>query len=265
MTDQPTVPNPAPEAPPIPIFEFLERVIPYLFALLAILLVWAVISLIRSSLARQRARNLPRHEQLKNRVEFLTEASRIAKGSVGKPVRLKLLSKNLRVPIAQIQEARAYLEDKGLVKAHSPEIAAWSVIAGPQVTVTSKGIDELDAARQAPERPTTYLAPLTIMGNVTGGQIVNASPSSNPTNISGSQVSAFTQQFSDAMREDPLPPEDERVARAYLSVIEAQLFSGRPDQEAIRQAGKSLRAISEGVVSSAVWAAVTAMAQRLGL
>ncbi len=262
MTEEPGLPDPSPTVPPIPILQFFDRLWPFLFALAGILLLLALTTLVRSWLGQRRARDIPESQKEQNRVRFMVEAGALAKGSVRQPVRLKTLSKRLQLPPQVVYETRDYLQDKGLIKPHMPAIAAWSVAAGPQVTVTSIGFDQLDAARREPERRTTYLAPLTILGPVTNSVIMNASPQSQQSYISDSNVSHFTQQFTQALEKDPLPADADRLARAWLAVIEAQRSSNQPNQEVIAQAGKSLRAIAEGVASSAVWEAITALAEK---
>jgi hypothetical protein len=77
-------------------------------------------------------------------------------------------------------------------------------------------------------------------------------------------IERFVLSYIDAMARAPLPGTAPRRATAQVTVIKLELEEERPDEDVIRQAGRTLRTIAEGAAGSAVWAGIATVALQLG-
>jgi len=250
------------------------------YVLLALLLVWAAVEAVlglRSAAAKRRARALPTDQKEKNRLLFMHEAFRLAGGSVGNPVRMKKLRRRLSWGKAVLYDTRDFLESKGLIK---PDLSMqgqgeyWELLEGwtlgPRATLTAAGVEQVEKALKDPEKATTYFPPASV---VFQGPVVNSPFQVNPRNspqvveyddgLSLDAVAQFLSMYRDGMQRSPLPEATAMRAEAQLEVMGVELDQNRPDEEVLRQAGRTLRGIAEGAAGSAIWAGIGALAANI--
>jgi len=178
-----------------------------------------------------------------------------------------LYEHSLRLQDGQIQEVSAG-EMQGAVGISAPErsqiedyLAKRGLIElvsmGPTMAITITGIDYVEAALTAPERPTQYFPPaatliMNVSGGIHGSQVLQGSHASSPqltVGASADVVSALLALVGDIRTEigGRSMTADRQEAEADLVTIEAQARSPKPKWTVIREALVSTRSVVEGI------------------
>jgi hypothetical protein len=156
-----------------------------------------------------------------------------------------------------------YLEKEGLV-----ELTGY----GPQVGITHAGVVEVEYALEHPGQSTEHFLPhsvVVVQGGMYGGQIQAGTIASNQEQhleLSHrlDDVGEFARAIREALSEGlQLSDDDRAVVESELRTVEAQLSSPKPNLGALREALRSLRAITEGVAATGVFVGLVELARHL--
>jgi len=175
------------------------------------------------------------------------------------PIFVGDLSPQTGLDAAELEAGWRYLRDKGFIDTFS--------LAG-SARINATGTDQVERAARAPGAPlagfptinnntvhnvthieTAINSPVT-QGGHHARQTVNASYANNER----AELERLVAAFAEHLPELALVPADHRKASVQLQTIQAQL-SDEPDPVIVRQAGKTLRNITEGAIGSLLAAA----------
>lgn len=142
------------------------------------------------------------------------------------------LVKDLELTEEQFRELEGYLIAEELVRSSD-----W----GGGISITHRGVVEVEQSLQRPERPTEHFPPSTtvlqIFGPVTGSNIAQGSPHATQTLTYTAEereaLSMALQRAKALLGQGLLADEDEQVLRADLQTAEVQLASPRPSRATI--------------------------------
>ena len=144
-----------------------------------------------------------------------------------------------------------YLNEEGLL--HFP-------VFGTQVSITHAGVVELERSREKPDAPTEHFAPFNVIvigGDVTGGQIMNASPAASQSQSwASSAVEAAVRETRAAMIGSDLAAVDRQALETRLNAVQAELALPEPAEGVVRESLRSVRAIGENLVANGIWASL---------
>ncbi len=135
---------------------------------------------------------------------------------------------------AQVRELVGYLVDEQLVKRSD---------MGGNVSITHKGVVEVEQARSQPERPTEHFPPAAqviniIHSTVTGSAVAlgsaGATQTVSYTTEQRQDLAAVLQQIRGLLDRDVLDEDDAAVVRADVDAVEAQLASPRPNAAVVQ-------------------------------
>lgn len=151
------------------------------------------------------------------------------------------------------EEAEAtadYLSGEGLLE--------WGM--GNQVSITHRGVVEVEEALSHPSRPTEHFAPLNIVfvgGSVVGSQVqTGTSGSSQTQDFAISQreaIDRFVTKFRSVLDREDFPDEVRSEAEAYVGTVGSQLELREPNEAILRESLRSLRAIAENLAASGLF------------
>lgn len=174
---------------------------------------------------------LPVEEKRKLRFGFMKALYDATDGSSVETVEMFALGEALGWDRGRVSNVVEYLEGEGLVE---------YVDLGGGISITHRGVVEVEQALTEPAQPTEHFPPVSIIsvGMMVGSQISQASPGS-------SQVIDIIPQLDDVvtllreLREVVLPAvdfaeEDQSEFAAELGTVEQQLRSSRPKADFIR-------------------------------
>jgi hypothetical protein len=191
------------------------------------------------------------------------------------PVFVMTLQDSTGLSEAEIQAAWRYLRDRGLVETFSiPNTAR----------INANGIDAIESATHAPDRPSANFPSVTynyVNNTLHVGTAVNsplqqggAASSQNVTITYEAADLSDLRRVLDHLAENmaalKLGEVEARKARAQIATLQAQLDSD-PDPIIVRQAGKTLRNVTEGAIAGliaagiqpALWSAAATLFARL--
>ncbi|MGD0519829.1 MAG: hypothetical protein ABSA48_01115 [Terracidiphilus sp.] len=163
------------------------------------------------------------------------------------------------------EESRAawrYLRDKGLIQTFNLEYAA---------RINGRGVDAIENAQNHPNQPTSGF-PLVTYNNVYNtinvGHMVSSSVQQAGAHADQNQTIAYSSQedrsnlerliveLTNHLNELNIDAYQKQKAEAQIATIKAQLTDDEPDPVIIKQAGRTLRNITEGAIGSLVATAV---------
>ena len=189
------------------------------------------------------------------------------------PVFLNMLNSGLSEP--ESQAAWRYLKDRGLIDTFSVPYTA---------RINAAGVDAIEGAKRRPDQPSTNFP--SVSYNIVNNTMNVGTMSNSPVQQSGvnsTQTQTVTynpQDLADLNRlvieltshlvELTLDAAQRRKAEAQIATLKAQL-TDEPDPVIIKQAGRTLRNITEGAIGSllaaaaqpTVWIGVNELMQRL--
>ena len=163
------------------------------------------------------------------------------------------------------EESRAawrYLRDKGLIQTFNLEYAA---------RINGHGVDAIENAQNHPNQPTAGFPSVTYnnvyntvhIGSMVGSSVQQAGARANQkqTIAYGSQeersnLERLIVELTTHLNELNIDANQKQKAGAQIATIKAQLTDDEPDPVIIKQAGRTLRNITEGAIASLVATAV---------
>jgi hypothetical protein len=149
-----------------------------------------------------------------------------------------------------------YFEGKGL-------ISDFGLLGARAVSITERGVDAVEAALSNPEKPTAFLPPFRDMIVVGGGaQNVQIQQGTRGSTQRGefddggiAELSTFVQTLKGRLGILGLDPDGFAIAQASVDTAEIQSRSPRPNGTIIRECGRTLRSLVEGIAGNvaAAW------------
>ncbi len=161
----------------------------------------------------------------------------------------------------EFQSIARYLKGEGLIET----IAVESGTIAIGVSLTHKGVHEVEEARSRPDKPTEHFPPANNISvqYMIGSQIQQGSPGATQSLTVASQggiegLEAFINSLKQSVDHLELDEEQRAELEADIQTIEAQIASPKPKQEVLRPGLESIRRILEGSASAAVASPLTA-------
>ena len=162
---------------------------------------------------------------------------------------------------ADAEAAWRYLEDRALIDTFGVPYTA---------RISGKGVDAIEDAKRRPDQPSANFPSVTynIVNNTVNVGTMNHSPmqqggvhSTQHQTVTYGQtdladLNRLVAELTTHLDELPLQPAQRRKAGAQIETLKAQL-SDEPDAVIIRQAGRTLRNITEGAIGSLAASAAT--------
>jgi hypothetical protein len=189
----------------------------------------------------------------------LLQALYDATRSQTEPVFLNMLDTGLAQ--ADAEAAWRYLKDRALIDTFSVPYTA---------RINASGVDAIEGAKRRPDQPSANFP--SVSYNIVNNTVNVATMSHSPVQQGGvhstqtQTVSYSPNDLADLNRlvaeltvhldELPLEPAQRRKAAAQIATLQAQL-GDEPDPVIIKQAGRTLRNITEGAIGSLLATAVT--------
>jgi hypothetical protein len=159
----------------------------------------------------------------------------------------------LEMPTAEITNAAKYLEGEGLIK------AIWTLGGSPPaVSITHRGIREVEESRAAPTRPTQHFTPyvnvITIHGDVTDSIVQAGSQNTAVGTFNESEISALTDLVAALQPAfESFPDSTERAeALSEVATIRAQLSSPKPKRAIVRASLVTLYALGTSATGTLI-------------
>ncbi len=198
------------------------------------------------------------------RLRFMNELYDIVDGADFQPVTTNEVAQKLGLDTLprpgdreEVLKIARYLEGEGLIK--------LSGAGGNVVTLTHRGVCEVEEARGEPDEPTEHFAPISVVyaGTITNSPIQQGSPGATQSltvvNQSGLQeLETFLQSLKQSVDQLELDEDQRAELEADIQTVEAQIASPKPKQEVVRPGLESIRRILEGSASAAVASPLTA-------
>lgn len=161
---------------------------------------------------------------------------------------------------SEIVDVVKYLEGEYLVN------PLWTIGGLPAVSLTHSGVREIEDAITRPSQPTEHFLPMinitNILGNVTGSQIQQGSPSAAQTGTfmltddHRAQLLRFVTTAREVVPSLQLAPAAESEVTEDLTTLEREARRPQPRLTVLREVGRSVRAVVEnaagGVAASGV-------------
>jgi hypothetical protein len=163
------------------------------------------------------------------------------------------------------EESRAawrYLREKGLIQTFNLEYAA---------RINGNGVDAIENAQKHPNQPTSGFPSVTynnVYNTVHVGSMVGSSVQQGGARANQEQTLAYRSSEEQSrlehliaeltihLNELDIEGNHRQKAEAQIATIRAQLIDDEPDPVTIKQAGRTLRNITEGAIASLVATAV---------
>jgi hypothetical protein len=194
-----------------------------------------------------------------NRYRFLRGMYDATGGSSAAFVNMWELGGELGLSREDTNDAESYLQDEGLVKA---------MTLGGGISITHRGIQEVESSIQRPNRPTAHFSTEVINHYTTtyNGPVINQSGTHNVANVvhnvgvTGSQVAALVSEIRQLVA--GLQPEQRQDALDMVQVIEAEAQSPAPRKGMLRTALKGLTELAKDAAALAV--PLASLAQAIG-
>jgi hypothetical protein len=176
------------------------------------------------------------------------------------PVLVFELGKETGLADEESRSAWRYLKDQGLIQTFGVLYTA---------RINAAGIDAIENARQDPDHPSPAFPSATYnivnntvhIGTANNSPVQQAGASSSQSQVvtygasEKAELVDFIDQFKQYLDDLNLSEPDSKRAKAQLATIDAQL-SDEPDPVIVKQAGKTLRNITEGAIGSLIAAGV---------
>jgi hypothetical protein len=141
---------------------------------------------------------------------------------------------------AEAERVFFYLKNAGLLE---------FLTFGPNIAITKAGIDAVEEAIAAPDRPTEHFGPIHLLyvaGNISGSQVQQGSHHSSQAMTTTTQTREALSEILPEIRAmlGTLRPNDQR-SLSDLATVEAELQSPAPRSGIVREFLHSLRAVLE--------------------
>jgi hypothetical protein len=195
-----------------------------------------------------------------------TKAFRLLKGIYDRtrdkasPIFVAELAAEVGLTKSESEAAWRYLRDRRLIETFNLDYTA---------RINATGIDAIEQAKSHPDRPIRAFPSVThnIVNNTTNiGTAINSPIQQAGAQSTQNQIVSYSVQectdlarlvseFTGHLDELHLDPTSIRKVKAQLATLEAQL-KDEPDPVIIRQAGRTLRNITEGAIAGLIAAAV---------
>ena len=201
------------------------------------------------------------------RTQFMNELYDIVDGADFEPVDAGRVAKRLGLdnsrPEDQTESLKItrYLEGEGLVKLTA---------RGNVVSLTHRGVREVEQARDQPEAPTKHFAPINLVyaETITNSAIQQGSPGATQsltvtTQSNLQELRNFLRSVRDSMDQLGLDEERQAELEADVATLEAQVASPRPKDEVIKPGLQSIGRVLEGAVAGATGSSLFEAAQTL--
>jgi hypothetical protein len=196
-------------------------------------------------------------ERIVLRTRFMDALYDIVQGSLDVPIHASQVADRLGLdfPIndehqREIVNVVNYLSEKRLVKRIGTGAAG--------VMLTQTGVDEVEEARNHPNRPTSHLAAISLVyaETITRSAIQQGSPEAtqaltiiNQSNLQ--ELETFLHPLKQSVDQLELSNEQQAELEAEIQTLEAQAASPKPKREVTKPALQSLGRILEGAASGA--------------
>jgi hypothetical protein len=169
---------------------------------------------------------------------------------------------NIRLTDEESRAAWRYLRDKGLIQTFSLDYAA---------RINGRGVDAIENAQNHPNQPTSGFPLVTynnVYNTVNVEHMVSSSIQQAGAHADQNQTVAYSSQeersnlerliveLSAHLNELNIDAYQKQKAAAQIATIKAQLTDDEPDPVIVKQAGRTLRNITEGAIGSLVASAV---------
>lgn len=161
----------------------------------------------------------------------------------------------------KFQSIARYLKGEGLIEPRAVE--SGTIVIG--VSLTHKGVREVEEARSEPDQPTEHFAPINVVyaGTITNSPIQQGSPGATQSlhileqnNLQ--QLKAFLQSLKESVDHLGLSNDERAEIEADIQTVEVQITSPKPKQEVVKPGLSSIRRILEGSASAAIASPLTA-------
>lgn len=159
---------------------------------------------------------------------------------------------------AEVDRITDFLEGEGLIS-HAG--------LGGEISITHRGIVEVEAALSKPDEPTTYFPAVNYIhvGQMIASQIQQGTDRSNQTlTYSNDDIAAILRFVSEVrirLPELQLSDEFSAIMDSDIATIESQASSPRPKLAVIQECLSSIRTILEGIAGNAI---ATLLLQQIG-
>ena len=189
-------------------------------------------------------------EKKRMRFLFLEKIYALKNGGHFQHFKTETISRDIEISPEDGFMIAEYLEGEGLIEILDGE--------GLIISITHKGIVEVERALSKPEEATEYFPPVNniiIVERMQNSQILQGSTNSNQTfNLTrqnsadlGKFIELFEQRFSELVFNTD---DDKKEAIVEVQTIKTQLTSPRPKELVIQESRKTLRNILEGMTGS---------------
>lgn len=188
-------------------------------------------------------------EMKKQRFQFLNRVYELSGGSQFHFVNMYEIGQEFGFDRESTINIAQYLSEEGLIENED---------TGGNLTISHRGVCEVEEALSNPDKPTTYFPPVNIIhvGQMINSQIQQSSPGAT-------QVITFSEEKSEELREvikalkesiDQLNLEMQQKSdlQAEIQTIEAQMCSSNPKPSIITECLSSIRRILEGAAGSII-------------
>lgn len=160
----------------------------------------------------------------------------------------------------ELRAAWRYLRDKNLIQTFNLDYAA---------RINANGVDAVENAQNHPNQPTPGFPSVTyntVYNTVNVGSMVSSSVQQAGANADQkvvynsqewrSSLESFVNELTTHLKELDIDARQKQKAEAQIATIKAQLTDDEPDQVIVKQAGRTLRNITEGAIGGLVATAI---------
>jgi hypothetical protein len=189
-------------------------------------------------------------EQIRlKRLQYINKLYEILGGSRNKGINCDELGKKLGFSGEETDDIVEYLKEEGLLEFTS---------LGGQITITHRGIVEVETALLHPDEPTHYFPPANIIlvGQMIGSQIqqgtINSTQQLSYSKDDINSISKIVNEIKGQLSKLGLDPAVEVEAAAEIATIETQTKSPKPKFSIIKECLSSLRTILEGIAGNTI-------------
>lgn len=180
--------------------------------------------------------------QYLHRLYAITGGDKLAFVGIGE------IGKELGITHEESDRIEEYLHDEGLL-----DFPAFG-----NVSITHRGVLEVEEALSRPEKPTQHFPPMNFIHieHMENSQVQQGTYQSTqmaaftPENLK--TLNELVQKLKQELPQVALDSVKEKEAQAEIATIEAQLSSSKPKRIIIEESLKTLRAILEGAAGSAI-------------
>ncbi|EJY54982.1 multi- copper enzyme maturation ABC-type transport system permease component-like protein [Alicyclobacillus hesperidum URH17-3-68] len=196
-------------------------------------------------------------ERTRQRFQFLKTVYELTDGDPHSYVDMWEIGRNQGLNPSDTQNIVTWLSNEGLL---------GDGFIGGGISISHKGVQEIETALSHPKQRTRYFPPvlnIVNIGNMTNSQLQQGTTASTQTltqsPVSMDSIRNELEKLKSAIANLHLDDETSAEVEAQIQTVEAQLKSKRPIHIVIEESIKSLRNLLEGTTASLIASGILSM------